>query len=151
MFTLLNILKSIDITGGKKAALLQEDEDHLFGKTFRSQLIEIERSKKSLRKFLRLILRKILPFGKALCLTKTNCKVEGDKIILQSQVTKTKTKISNFKTTRVQVLENFIMQVQHQMGNTSFEIQKDVPVTSSLEQFALIKIATLGHVHPTIT
>ena len=77
--------------------------------------------------------------------------MEGDKIILQSQVTKTKTKISNFKTTRVQVLESFIMQVQHQMGNTSFEIQKDVPVTSSLEQFALIKIATLGHVHPTIT
>ena len=77
--------------------------------------------------------------------------MEGDKIILQSQVTKTKTKISNFKTTRVQVLESYIMQVQHQMGNTSFEIQKDVPVTSSLEQFALIKIATLGHVHPTIT
>ena len=77
--------------------------------------------------------------------------MEGDKIILQSQVTKTKTKISNFKATRVQVLESFIMQVQHQMGNTSFEIQKDVPVTSSLEQFALIKIATLGHVHPTIT
>ena len=49
------------------------------------------------------------------------------------------------------MLESFIMQVQHQMGNTSFEIQKDVPVTSSLEQFALIKIATLGHVHPTIT
>ena len=151
MFTLLNILKSIDITGGKKAALLQEDEDHLFGKTFRSQLIEIERSKKSLRKFLRLILRKILPFGKALCLTKTNCKVEGDKIILQSQVTKTKTKISNFKTTRVQVLESYIMQVQHQMGNTSFKIQKGVPVTSSLKLFALIKFATLGHVHPIIT
>ena len=95
-------------------------------------------------------MRKILPFGKALCLTKINCKVEGDKIRLQSQVTKTKTKISNFKTTRVQVLESFIMQVQHQMWNASFKIQKEVPVTSSLELFALIKIATLEHVHPII-
>ena len=136
-------MKSIDITGGKKATLLQEDEDHLFGKRFRSQLIEIERSKKKSQEVFKVNIEKDPPFR--------NCKVEGDKIILQSQVTKTKTKISNFKTTRVQVLESFIMQVQHQMGNTSFEIQKDVPVTSSLEQFALIKIATLGHVHPTIT
>ena len=122
---------------------MQEDEDHLFGKRFRSQLIEIERSKKKSQEVFKVNIEKDPPFR--------NCKVEGDKIILQSQVTKTKTKISNFKTTRVQVLESFIMQVQHQMGNTSFEIQKDVPVTSSLEQFALIKIATLGHVHPTIT
>ena len=46
--------------------------------------------------------------------------------------------------------ENFIMQVQHQMVNTSFIIQKEVPVTSNSELIPLIKIATLEHLHPII-
>lgn len=95
---------------------------------------------------------KTLPFAKEFCLTKTKKgKEKSDINIQQNQAIKTKTKTFDFKITQEEVPESFIMQVQHQMGNTSFEIQKDVPVTSSLEQFALIKIATLGHVHPTIT
>ena len=46
--------------------------------------------------------------------------------------------------------ENSIMQVQHQMVNTSFIIQKEVPVTSNSELIPLIKIATLEHLHPII-
>ena len=42
------------------------------------------------------------------------------------------------------------MQVQHQMVNTSFAIQKEVPVTSNSELVPLIKIATLEHVYPII-
>ena len=50
----------------EKATLLQQNEGHLFGKNFRSHIIEIERSKKSLWKILRVIMRKILSFEKAL-------------------------------------------------------------------------------------
>ena len=46
--------------------------------------------------------------------------------------------------------ESSIMQVQHEMVNTSFTIQKVVPVTSNLELVPLIKIATLEHVHSII-
>ena len=56
----------------------------------------------------------------------------------------------DFKTTLVQVPESSIMQVQHQMVNTSFAIQKEAPVTSNSELVPLIKIATLEHVHPII-
>ena len=68
----------------------------------------------------------------------------------QNQEIQTKTKMFDFKTTRVQVPENSTMQVQHQMVNASFMIQKEVPVTSYLELVPLIKIATLEHVHPVI-
>ena len=74
--------------------------------------------------------------------------MEGNTITRQNQVIKTKTKMFDFKTTRVQVPESYIMQVQHQMVNTSFTIQKEVPVTSNSELVPLIKIATLEHVHP---
>ena len=43
--------------------------------------------------------------------------------------------------------ECFIMQVQHQMVNTSIIIQKEVHVTNS-ELVPLIKIATFEHVYP---
>ena len=56
----------------------------------------------------------------------------------------------DFKTTLIQVPESSIMQVQHQMVNTSFAIQKEVPVTSNSELVPLIKIATLEHVYPII-
>ena len=46
--------------------------------------------------------------------------------------------------------ESSIMQVQHEMVNTSFTIQKVVPVTSTSELVPLIKIATLEHVHSII-
>ena len=36
------------------------------------------------------------------------------------------------------------------MVNTSFTIQKEVPVTSNSELVPLIKITTLEHVHPII-
>ena len=86
-------------------------------------------------------MRKILPFEKALYLTKIDRKEEGDTITWQHTVIETKTKMFDFKTTRVQVPESFIMQVQHQ--NTSFTIQKEVPVTSNSQLVPLIKIATL--------
>ena len=95
-------------------------------------------------------MRKILPFEKALYLTKIDRKVEGDTIKWQNQVIETKTKMFDFKTTRVQVPENSTMQIQHQMVNTSFTIQKEVHVTSNSELAPLIKIATLEHVHPVI-
>ena len=93
-------------------------------------------------------MRKILPFEKALYLTKIERKVEGDTIARQNQVIKTKTKMFDFKTTRVQVPESYIMQVQHQMVNTSFTIQKEVPVTSNSELVPLIQIANLEYVYP---
>ena len=95
-------------------------------------------------------MRKILPFEKALYLAKIDHKVVGDTIKRQNQVIETKTKMFDFKTTRVQVPENSIMQTQHQMVNTSFTIQKKAPVTSNSELVPLIKIATLEHVHQVI-
>ena len=48
-------------------------------------------------------MRKILPFEKALYLAKIDHKVVGDTIKRQNQVIETKTKMFDFKTTRVQV------------------------------------------------
>ena len=76
--------------------------------------------------------------------------MEGDTITRQNQVIETKTKMFNFKTTRVQVPGSSIMEVHHQMVNTSFTIQKEVPVTSNSELVPLIKIATLELVYPII-
>ena len=56
----------------------------------------------------------------------------------------------DFKATRVQVPESSIMQVQHQMVNTAFTIQKEVPTTSNSKLVPLIKIATLEHAYPII-
>ena len=95
-------------------------------------------------------MRKIFPFEKALYLTKIDRKVKGDTITRQNQVIETKTKMFDFKTTRVQVPESSIVQVQHQLVNTSFTIQKEVPATSNSELVPLTKIATLEHVHPII-
>ena len=69
--------------------------------------------------------------------------MEGDTITRQNQEIKTKAKIIDFKTTRVQLGESTVMQVKHQMVNTSFTMQKKVPVTSNselvpLEQLHLI-------------
>ena len=50
-------------------------------------------------------MRKILPFEKALYLTKIDLKVEGDTVTRKNQVTETKTKMLDFKTTRVQLPE----------------------------------------------
>ena len=47
----------------------------------------------------------------------------------------------------MQVPESCIMQVQHQMPNTSFTIQKGIPVTSYAELVPIIKTAALEHVH----
>ena len=94
----------------EKTASLQEDENHLFGKKFRSHIMEIEHSKKkSLWKFLRVVMRKILPFEKAVYLIKMDRKADGDTITQQNQVIETKTKMFDFKTTRVQVPESSIM------------------------------------------
>ena len=69
----LNILKTLlkDSRKAKtllkeKTALLQEDEGHLFGKKFRSHIIEIERSKKKSLEIFKGDMRKILPFEWAL-------------------------------------------------------------------------------------
>ena len=56
-------------------------------------------------------------------------------------------KTFDFKTVQVFVPEKFIMQVQYQLVNTTFTIQKKVPVTGNSELVPLIKITTLGHVH----
>ena len=50
----------------------------------------------------------------------------------------------------MKVPESSIMQVQHQMVNNPFIIQKEVPITSNSELVPLIKIATLEHVDPII-
>ena len=92
-----------------------------------------------------MIIRKILPSEKALYLTKIDCKLEEDTITQQNQVIETKTKMSDLKITRVQVPENSPMQVQHQMVNTYFTIQKEVLVTSNSEQVRLIRIAYFDH------
>ena len=153
----LNILKALPKDPCKaktllkeKTALSQEEESHLFGKKFISHIIEIERSKKKSLEFFKVIMRKILPFKKALYLTKIDRKVEGDTLTRQNQVIKTKIKIFDFEKTRVQVVESSTMQVQNQMVNTSFIIQKEVPVTSNSKLVPLIKIADLERVHPVI-
>ena len=58
-------------------------------------------------------MRKILPFEKALYLTKIDHKVEDDIITPQNQVIETKTKMFDFKTTPVQVPESSTQQVQY--------------------------------------
>ena len=100
--------------------------------------------------FLWVVMRKTLPFKKSLYLTKIVRKMEGDTITRVNIAIKTKTKTFDFKTTWVQVPESSIIQVQHQMVNTSFAIQKEIPDTSNSELVPLIKIATLEHVHPII-
>ena len=85
---------------GKKTTLLQEDEGHIFSKTFRSHIIEIVHSKK---KSLEGFKGKILTFKKTFYLTKIDRKVEGDTIRRQNQVIETKTKMFDFNATRVQV------------------------------------------------
>ena len=79
-------------------------------------------------------MRKILPFEKALYLTKIDRKVEDDTITQQNQVIKTKTKMLDFT----------------KMFDTSFAIQKDVPVTSNSKLVPLINIVTLEHVDPVL-
>ena len=95
-------------------------------------------------------MRKIRPFEKALYLTKIDRNEESDTITWQNQVIEIIKNMFDFKSTRVQVPESSIMQVQHQMVNTSFTIQKEVHVTSYSEMVPQIKIATLEHVHPVI-
>ena len=95
-------------------------------------------------------MRKMHPFKKILHLIKIDREVEGDTITRQNQVIEIKTKMFDFKTMRMQVPESTTMQVQHQMVNTSFLIQKEFPVTSNSELTPLIKIATLEHVHSVI-
>ena len=41
--------------------------------------------------------------------------------------------------------ESSIMQIQHQIVNSSFTIQEEVPFTSNSELVPLIKITTLEH------
>ena len=69
----------------EKTATFQESESHLFGKKFRSHIIEIERSKKQSLEFLRVIMTKTLPFEKALHLTKIDCKMEGNTVTRPKQ------------------------------------------------------------------
>ena len=76
--------------------------------------------------------------------------MEGDAITQQSQAIETKSKRLDFNTTRVQVPENFIMQVQHQMVNTSVTIQKEVSATRNSKLFPLVEVVDLEHVHPII-
>ena len=72
----LNILKTLlkdhrnaETLLKEKAVLLQEDEGHLFGKKICSHKIEIELSKEKSLEVLRIVMRQILPFQKAPCLT----------------------------------------------------------------------------------
>ena len=67
----------------------------------------------SLWKFLRVTMRKTLPFKKALYFNKKDCKVKGDTITKLNQAIETKTKTVNFKTTQGQMPESCINQVQH--------------------------------------
>ena len=73
---------------------MPKDEGQLFGKKFHTHIIEIEYSKKKFWKFLKVIMRKILSFGKAFYLTKIDGKLEDDTITRQNQVIKTKEKCS---------------------------------------------------------
>ena len=54
---------------------------------------------------------KTLPFEKALCLTKTDRKIESDTITRQIQAVETKAKVLDFKTTQVQVPESSIIRL----------------------------------------
>ena len=72
----LNILKTLlkdhrnaETLLKEKTVLLQEDEGHLFGKKICSHKIEIELSKEKSLEVLRIVMRQILPFQKAPCLT----------------------------------------------------------------------------------
>ena len=114
---------------------MQEDEGHLFGnKNSVHTKLKLNAQIKRLCKFLTVIMRKILPFEKALYLTKIDRKVEDDTITQQNQGIKTKTKMLDFT----------------KMFDTSFAIQKDVPVTSNSKLVPLINIVTLEHVDPVL-
>ena len=64
--------------------------------------MKLNTERKSLWKFLKVAMGKILSFEKVLYLTKINRKVDGDTITWQNQVIETKTKMFDLKTTRVQ-------------------------------------------------
>ena len=132
----------------EKTALFQKSESHLFGKKFLSHIFKTGRSKKQSLKVFRG--SKTLPFKNVLYHTKIDREVEGDTIKRQNHAVETKSKTFDFTTTHMQVPESSIMQVQHQMVNTSFTIQEKVTVTSNPELVPLIKIPTLEHVHPII-
>ena len=129
---------------------MQKDEGHLFGKKFRSHIIEIERSKKKSLEIFKGNNEKNTPFRKGPLPYQNRPQGGGRYYYKANQVIGTKTEMFDFRTTRVQVPESSITQVQHQIVNTSFTIQKEVPVTSNSELVPLIKIVTLEHVHPII-
>ena len=87
---------------------------------------------------------KTLPFEKALCLTKTDRKIESDTITRQIQAIETKAKVLDFKTTQVQVPESS----PSSGWSSSFTIQEEVSITSNSEVVPLTKIAILEHMHP---
>ena len=117
----------------EKSALLQESESYLFSKKFRSHIIEIERSKKQSLEFFKGSNEKNTPFRKGPLHSKIRQSRPNKNIRFQNS-----TRASS------------VMQVQHQMVNTSFTIKEEVPVTSNSELFLLIKIAILEHVRPII-
>ena len=72
--TLLNDPRKPKILQEEKAARFQEGENHLFPKKSHSHIIEIEHSKKQSLEVFRVVMRKIIPFEKALYFTKIDCK-----------------------------------------------------------------------------
>ena len=67
-------------------------------------------------------MRKILPFEKAIYLTKIDRKVEGDTITRQNQVIETKTKMFDFKITRVAIQK--VVPTQGQFLSNLFLVEK---------------------------
>ena len=80
----LNILKMITNDLRKAEAMLKknenilrESETHVFGKKFRSHIMEIEKSRKKSLEAFKDVGEKSLPFEKALRTVKANCMAEG--------------------------------------------------------------------------
>ena len=134
----------------EKTALFQEEEGHLFGKKFISHIIEIERSKKKSLEFFKGDNEKHSSLQKGPLPYQNRPQGGGRYSYTAKPSNQDQNKIFFFEITRVQVLESSTMQVQNQMVNTSFIIQKEVPVTSNSKLVPLIKIADLEHVHQVI-
>ena len=119
----------------------------LISRKTRSNIIEIQHSKKQSLEVFKGSNSKKTPIRKGPLSYQNRPQGGGRYYYKQNQASETKTKIFDFKLMQVQVSESSIMQVKHQMTNTSFTIQKELPVIGNSELVPLIKIATLEHVH----
>ena len=148
----LNILKLITKDPRKAKAILKENENilkenetHLFGKKFRSQIIETEKSRKKSLEVFKDFGEKKSPFENTFHTVKINRIAEGTITTRGNQVIETNINIVNSKVRfSIIVQGNFNIEVQQHWINVSFRNLKEVPFTNNSKPVPLTSM-TLIH------